>query len=241
MDMGCLIRTSRFSSGGFAHREHFLFLLQQWVEGLRSIIHNFRANNVSPMTCLKKQWVLFAWPFALGVTKHVQTRRWRLRIRTRQHLPCLPCCTPDFGEVVDPYTPVPFLPPGSHVWCAQPKIYLRGMVGWQEGTGTPPSQCPLGCGPGLLCPQAADSSFVCLVPQLGAGCSSSLYGMRLRDGEYGSIQQKDPPLRRERSTGPRDCFTSSQGSKGAFELQKAGLPSPSSLYPKFREAPGGSF
>uniref|UniRef100_A0A2I3HZ91 1-phosphatidylinositol 4,5-bisphosphate phosphodiesterase n=1 Tax=Nomascus leucogenys TaxID=61853 RepID=A0A2I3HZ91_NOMLE len=28
---------------------------KQWVEGLRSIIHNFRANNVSPMTCLKKQ------------------------------------------------------------------------------------------------------------------------------------------------------------------------------------------
>uniref|UniRef100_A0A8C8YSW2 1-phosphatidylinositol 4,5-bisphosphate phosphodiesterase n=1 Tax=Prolemur simus TaxID=1328070 RepID=A0A8C8YSW2_PROSS len=27
---------------------------KQWVEGLRSIIHNFRANNVSPMTCLKK-------------------------------------------------------------------------------------------------------------------------------------------------------------------------------------------
>lgn len=55
MDMGCLITTSRFSSGGFAHWEHFLFLFQQWVEGLRSIIHNFRANNVSPMTCLKKQ------------------------------------------------------------------------------------------------------------------------------------------------------------------------------------------
>lgn len=55
MDMGCLIRICRFCSGGFAHREHFLFLFQQWVEGLRSIIHNFRANNVSPMTCLKKQ------------------------------------------------------------------------------------------------------------------------------------------------------------------------------------------
>lgn len=30
-------------------------VFQQWVEGLGSIIHNFRANNVSPMTCLKKQ------------------------------------------------------------------------------------------------------------------------------------------------------------------------------------------
>lgn len=55
MDMGCLIRTCQFCSCGFAHRELFLFLFQQWVEGLRSIIHNFRANNVSPMTCLKKQ------------------------------------------------------------------------------------------------------------------------------------------------------------------------------------------
>lgn len=36
-------------------RNAFFFLFQQWVEGLRSIIHNFRANNVSPMTCLKKQ------------------------------------------------------------------------------------------------------------------------------------------------------------------------------------------
>ncbi|XP_029449368.1 1-phosphatidylinositol 4,5-bisphosphate phosphodiesterase beta-4 [Rhinatrema bivittatum] len=30
---------------------------KQWGEGLRSIIHNFRANNVSPMTCLKKHWM----------------------------------------------------------------------------------------------------------------------------------------------------------------------------------------
>ncbi|XP_073484728.1 1-phosphatidylinositol 4,5-bisphosphate phosphodiesterase beta-4 isoform X1 [Aquarana catesbeiana] len=30
---------------------------KQWVEGLRSITHNFRANNVSPMTCLKKHWM----------------------------------------------------------------------------------------------------------------------------------------------------------------------------------------
>uniref|UniRef100_A0AAZ3S818 Phosphoinositide phospholipase C n=1 Tax=Oncorhynchus tshawytscha TaxID=74940 RepID=A0AAZ3S818_ONCTS len=27
----------------------------KWTEGLRSVIHNFRANNVCPMTCLKKQ------------------------------------------------------------------------------------------------------------------------------------------------------------------------------------------
>lgn len=30
-------------------------LFQQWLEGLRSVIHNFKANNVCPMTCLKKQ------------------------------------------------------------------------------------------------------------------------------------------------------------------------------------------
>ncbi|XP_071996589.1 1-phosphatidylinositol 4,5-bisphosphate phosphodiesterase beta-4 isoform X3 [Engystomops pustulosus] len=30
---------------------------KQWVEGLKSITHNFRANNVSPMTCLKKHWI----------------------------------------------------------------------------------------------------------------------------------------------------------------------------------------
>uniref|UniRef100_A0AAZ3QED7 Phosphoinositide phospholipase C n=1 Tax=Oncorhynchus tshawytscha TaxID=74940 RepID=A0AAZ3QED7_ONCTS len=28
---------------------------KKWTEGLRSVIHNFRANNVCPMTCLKKQ------------------------------------------------------------------------------------------------------------------------------------------------------------------------------------------
>ncbi|KAK2491040.1 hypothetical protein MC885_001786 [Smutsia gigantea] len=34
---------------------------EQWVEGLKSIIHNFRANNVSPMTCLKKHWMKLAF------------------------------------------------------------------------------------------------------------------------------------------------------------------------------------
>ncbi|XP_048457048.1 1-phosphatidylinositol 4,5-bisphosphate phosphodiesterase beta-4-like isoform X1 [Rhincodon typus] len=28
-----------------------------WVEGLRAIIHNVKANNVCPMTCLKKHWM----------------------------------------------------------------------------------------------------------------------------------------------------------------------------------------
>ncbi|XP_048362292.1 LOW QUALITY PROTEIN: 1-phosphatidylinositol 4,5-bisphosphate phosphodiesterase beta-4-like [Sphaerodactylus townsendi] len=34
---------------------------KQWVDGLRSVIHNFRANNVCPMTCLKKHWMKLAF------------------------------------------------------------------------------------------------------------------------------------------------------------------------------------
>uniref|UniRef100_A0A673LU50 Phosphoinositide phospholipase C n=1 Tax=Sinocyclocheilus rhinocerous TaxID=307959 RepID=A0A673LU50_9TELE len=30
---------------------------KKWMEGLKSVIHNFKANNVCPMTCLKKQSV----------------------------------------------------------------------------------------------------------------------------------------------------------------------------------------
>uniref|UniRef100_W5KFA6 Phosphoinositide phospholipase C n=1 Tax=Astyanax mexicanus TaxID=7994 RepID=W5KFA6_ASTMX len=29
----------------------------KWLEGLKSVIHNFKANNVCPMTCLKKHWM----------------------------------------------------------------------------------------------------------------------------------------------------------------------------------------
>ncbi|XP_054604407.2 1-phosphatidylinositol 4,5-bisphosphate phosphodiesterase beta-4 isoform X3 [Nothobranchius furzeri] len=42
----------------------FMFLVaenpdiaRKWIEGLRSVIHNFKANNVCPMTCLKKHWM----------------------------------------------------------------------------------------------------------------------------------------------------------------------------------------
>uniref|UniRef100_A0A8C6LFZ8 1-phosphatidylinositol 4,5-bisphosphate phosphodiesterase n=1 Tax=Nothobranchius furzeri TaxID=105023 RepID=A0A8C6LFZ8_NOTFU len=40
----------------------FMFLVAEnpdikWIEGLRSVIHNFKANNVCPMTCLKKHWM----------------------------------------------------------------------------------------------------------------------------------------------------------------------------------------
>lgn len=30
---------------------------QVWLDGVRSITHNVKANNVCPLTCLKKQWV----------------------------------------------------------------------------------------------------------------------------------------------------------------------------------------
>uniref|UniRef100_A0A8D2N0L8 1-phosphatidylinositol 4,5-bisphosphate phosphodiesterase n=1 Tax=Zonotrichia albicollis TaxID=44394 RepID=A0A8D2N0L8_ZONAL len=43
-------------------------IAKQWVEGLGSIIHNFRANNVSPMTCLKKH---ITRTFASGKTEKV--------------------------------------------------------------------------------------------------------------------------------------------------------------------------
>ncbi|KAJ8355430.1 hypothetical protein SKAU_G00182240 [Synaphobranchus kaupii] len=32
-------------------------IAKQWTEGLKSVIHNFKANNVCPMTCLKKHWM----------------------------------------------------------------------------------------------------------------------------------------------------------------------------------------
>ncbi|KAF4100007.1 hypothetical protein G5714_020133 [Onychostoma macrolepis] len=32
-------------------------MTKKWMEGLKSVIHNFKANNVCPMTCLKKHWM----------------------------------------------------------------------------------------------------------------------------------------------------------------------------------------
>ncbi|KAJ8275383.1 hypothetical protein COCON_G00100080 [Conger conger] len=36
-------------------------IAKRWTDGLRSVIHNFKANNVSPMTCLKKHWMRLAF------------------------------------------------------------------------------------------------------------------------------------------------------------------------------------
>ncbi|XP_035703869.1 1-phosphatidylinositol 4,5-bisphosphate phosphodiesterase isoform X2 [Folsomia candida] len=40
---------------------HFVYpdaeTAKTWLEGLRRITHNFKANNISPMTCLKKHWM----------------------------------------------------------------------------------------------------------------------------------------------------------------------------------------
>ncbi|XP_076834770.1 1-phosphatidylinositol 4,5-bisphosphate phosphodiesterase beta-4 isoform X2 [Brachyhypopomus gauderio] len=33
------------------------FCLQQWTDSLRPLIHNVRANNICPMTCLSKHWM----------------------------------------------------------------------------------------------------------------------------------------------------------------------------------------
>uniref|UniRef100_A0AAR2LIZ3 1-phosphatidylinositol 4,5-bisphosphate phosphodiesterase n=1 Tax=Pygocentrus nattereri TaxID=42514 RepID=A0AAR2LIZ3_PYGNA len=39
---------------------------KKWMEGLKSVIHNFKANNVCPMTCLKKQGVTIT----VGISSH---------------------------------------------------------------------------------------------------------------------------------------------------------------------------
>lgn len=95
-----LSHKNRVNSSRFTHREHCLFLFQQWVDGLRSIIHNFRANNVSPMTCLKKQWVVFASPFVFDCYQaNGQIRIWGLVCsQTMSYLPSPPCSWPWRGS-----------------------------------------------------------------------------------------------------------------------------------------------
>uniref|UniRef100_A0A665V542 1-phosphatidylinositol 4,5-bisphosphate phosphodiesterase n=1 Tax=Echeneis naucrates TaxID=173247 RepID=A0A665V542_ECHNA len=56
---GCIIC---ICSGTDLVNLNFMFLVAEspdtkWIEGLRSVIHNFKANNVCPMTCLKKHWM----------------------------------------------------------------------------------------------------------------------------------------------------------------------------------------
>uniref|UniRef100_A0A3Q3LYR3 1-phosphatidylinositol 4,5-bisphosphate phosphodiesterase n=1 Tax=Mastacembelus armatus TaxID=205130 RepID=A0A3Q3LYR3_9TELE len=56
---GCIIC---ICSGTDLVNLNFMFLVAdnpdtKWIEGLRSVIHNFKANNVCPMTCLKKHWM----------------------------------------------------------------------------------------------------------------------------------------------------------------------------------------
>lgn len=58
---GCIIC---ICSGTDLVNLNFMFLVaetpdtaRRWIEGLRSVIHNFKANNVCPMTCLKKHWM----------------------------------------------------------------------------------------------------------------------------------------------------------------------------------------
>uniref|UniRef100_A0A8C5GJN5 1-phosphatidylinositol 4,5-bisphosphate phosphodiesterase n=1 Tax=Gouania willdenowi TaxID=441366 RepID=A0A8C5GJN5_GOUWI len=58
---GCIIC---ICSGTDMVNLNFMFMVaenpeiaRKWIEGLRSVIHNFKANNVCPMTCLKKHWM----------------------------------------------------------------------------------------------------------------------------------------------------------------------------------------
>uniref|UniRef100_A0A8C7WMY7 1-phosphatidylinositol 4,5-bisphosphate phosphodiesterase n=1 Tax=Oryzias sinensis TaxID=183150 RepID=A0A8C7WMY7_9TELE len=58
---GCIIC---ICSGADLVNLSFMFMVadnpetaRKWIEGLRSVIHNFKANNVCPMTCLKKHWM----------------------------------------------------------------------------------------------------------------------------------------------------------------------------------------
>uniref|UniRef100_A0A3Q2YNK3 Phosphoinositide phospholipase C n=1 Tax=Hippocampus comes TaxID=109280 RepID=A0A3Q2YNK3_HIPCM len=56
---GCIIC---ICSGADLVNLSFMFMVAEnpdtkWTEGLRSVIHNFKANNVCPMTCLKKHWM----------------------------------------------------------------------------------------------------------------------------------------------------------------------------------------
>uniref|UniRef100_A0A8D2ZYT2 1-phosphatidylinositol 4,5-bisphosphate phosphodiesterase n=1 Tax=Scophthalmus maximus TaxID=52904 RepID=A0A8D2ZYT2_SCOMX len=56
---GCIIC---ICSGTDLVNLNFMFMVAEspdtkWIEGLRSVIHNFKANNVCPMTCLKKHWM----------------------------------------------------------------------------------------------------------------------------------------------------------------------------------------
>uniref|UniRef100_A0A3Q0R5K7 1-phosphatidylinositol 4,5-bisphosphate phosphodiesterase n=1 Tax=Amphilophus citrinellus TaxID=61819 RepID=A0A3Q0R5K7_AMPCI len=56
---GCIIC---ICSGADLVNLSFMFMVAEnpetkWIEGLRSVIHNVKANNVCPMTCLKKHWM----------------------------------------------------------------------------------------------------------------------------------------------------------------------------------------
>ncbi|KAF0023239.1 hypothetical protein F2P81_023869 [Scophthalmus maximus] len=67
---GCIIC---ICSGTDLVNLNFMFMVaespdtaRKWIEGLRSVIHNFKANNVCPMTCLKKH---ITRTFASGKTE----------------------------------------------------------------------------------------------------------------------------------------------------------------------------
>lgn len=104
---------------------------------------------------------------------------------------------------------------------------FEGNGWWQEGTGTPPPQCPLGCGPGLLCPQAADKSLC--VPGAIAGGWVQLKPPPHETEGWGvwlHSTTEAPTARRERSTGPRDCLVSCQGPKVTLKFRRQAFLTP---------------
>ena len=42
-----------------------MMFIKEWIQDLRRITHNTKANNVCPTTCLKKQSVLFSITYFL--------------------------------------------------------------------------------------------------------------------------------------------------------------------------------
>ncbi|TRY92504.1 hypothetical protein DNTS_028203, partial [Danionella cerebrum] len=72
-------RTICICSGTDLVNLNFMYMVSQdsstarkWTEGLRSLIYNTRANNVCPMTCLKKHWIRLS--FSTNVNGKIPVR-----------------------------------------------------------------------------------------------------------------------------------------------------------------------
>ena len=174
------------------------------------------------MTCLKKQWVLFAWSFVLGgYQTNSQIRRWSLCIWTRQHLPCLHLYAPDLGEDVDQYTPVLLMPPGrACVISPQPETYLKGIV---DGRKMLEPQLPSilwVVGPVLCVPRLSllINSSACLGPYLGADVAGVSVAWHWEMGSVAkrSTFAKAPMAPVEKEHWPQGLFSTQSGIQRYF-------------------------